>query len=227
MRHKFDELVFFRHAESLANIASILAQRGDFSVIEKLRNIPSRAVPLTRRGIATSRTLGEVHSTFSYADVFFVSEYDRARETAHHSNLTQTWKVDSRLNERDWGTIDHVTPQEREAFAPEWKRAKERSPYHWRPLDGETLMEKKFAIATFLDELSSYGAARIVVVSHGEAIQAARTELEHIPEHIFAERERSMRMDNCDGVHYRYSERSLWMRMLPFGGTPTKWELVR
>ena len=227
MRHKFHELVFFRHGESLANVASIRAQKGDFSVIERLRNTPSREVPLTRRGVATSRALGEMHSVFSDADAFFVSEYVRAKETAHHSNFTQAWKVDRRLNERDWGMIDHVTPQEREALAPEWKRAKERSPYRWRPLNGETLMEKKFAIANFLDELSSHGAARIVVVSHGEAIQAARTELEHIPEHIFAERERDMRMDNCDGVHYRYSERSLWMRMLPFGGTPTKWELVR
>ncbi len=230
----FTDLFVGRHGQSMANLASDLAHKGDEALVEKIRHLHTSQVPLSPEGVAQSvrkgkRLIPEVG--MSRLSFYVTSAYVRAIETGFHMSLPGAeWKHDPRINERDWGPMDQISPRERTERWPGWKLAKETDPYRWRPVHGETLEEKQRAAHLTLVELSELHADTAgVIVAHGETNLAIQADIEHILPYEFKDRERTLRMDNATFIHYRRRGRNeLFKRLVnPHTGETQPWQQVR
>lgn len=232
-RFTFTELFVGRHAESMANLASIRAHEGDETLIEELRHLHTKDVPLSTKGVQQSIRKGAWFTDQAphLFDFYVTSEYLRAIQTGLYMALPgSVWTRDARLNERNWGPMDQISSRERTVRWPTWKRDKEANPYDWRPHDGETLREKQKSAYVALHELSEhFPGKRGVIVAHGETNLVIQASIEHILPDEFRAREAGLRMDNTDIIQYKQSGiTGLFKRRIsPARNAQSMWERVR
>ena len=185
------DLVLVRHGQSEGNVAVHASRAGDERYVTdsvfKARH--SSHWRLTDLGITQAQQAGawvraNVGSRF---DRYYVSAYARALETAGHLGLPDAaWFIDARLREREWGREDLLSAAERE-LAVESRRERASTPFFWRPLNGESMADVCMRVRDFHETLHrETSGARVIVVCHGELMEAFRTTIERLTPQEYA-----------------------------------------
>jgi broad specificity phosphatase PhoE len=154
-------------------------------------------------------------------DAFFVSSFYRARETAatiSADDPTVVWEIDDRLDERNWGVHGPLTIAERKEQYDITHRLMGEDPFHAAFEGGESIWGvKNERIRNLLNTwVREQESKRLLVVTHGDLIRAARIGLERIlPEEFKAiESDPAYRVKNCQILEYS--------RQNPFTGEDEK-----
>lgn len=213
------EFAGIRHEFSNSNLSLRLASEGDHRLLHQIRHFPDYSHMLAEEGVERMR---QVRTWFSRSglfpyDVYLVSQYTRAQQTAHLLRIPgATWKEDPRLNEREWGRAGRFSSSERDQQYPGWKEAKEARPFDWLPSDdAETLREHQGHAAELIREINArYAGKRVCFVSHGEKIQVIQAVAEGLSQEHFARRERQLRVGNGCMVRYVLREGRLYKHVL-------------
>ncbi|HYD93463.1 MAG TPA: histidine phosphatase family protein [Candidatus Paceibacterota bacterium] len=208
-------LTWVRHGESEGNWARTLAEAGQAHAREAdLMSVHTCERRLTEKGVEQAKRAGawlRKHwdgNTASPEDrQFIVSPYVRAIETAGHLGLDGRWIQDTRVVERNWGTIDSHTYEQRIALFGEQLEDRKSEAFFWRPADGETLQDVFNRIRAFLDTMRRKCTNKhVLVVCHGETMWAVRYLLEYwTPQKLADEmqtRNNQTRLINCRIVQY-------------------------
>jgi len=155
-------LVLVRHAESEGNVRSA-DERAQF-------NIATHAYPLTPLGRRQAAITGEyLRNKFGEFDVYYVSYYQRSRETMSVMYPDAKVYEDPRLAEGQRGIWHTLTQEQIEKLFPGETARKEREGlYHYRPLGGESWPDIELRIHSFLGTLSrDYDGQNVLIVVHG------------------------------------------------------------
>lgn len=138
-------------------------------------------------------------------DARFVSPYYRTLETAAHLGGTALWVPDARLVERDWGSYGAMTIKERQERYPETERMRELSSFFTRFDGGESVYDVYCRFRDFLGTLSrEMKDKRVLAVTHGELMWAARFTIERMMPHEWEalDRDKTKRISNCAILWY-------------------------
>lgn len=204
-----------RHGESESNRAQKLAEEGLAHENEKaLMGVHTSLRRLTPKGVEQARAAGAFMRTWMHQESisldtcrFYVSPYARTMETAGHMDIVNAqWRLENRIVERNWGSMDQLTYADRMRRYGELKLRKEHA-FFWRPSDGETMQDVfnryRDLVGTMHRDCSEM---HVVIVAHGELMWAARTLHEYWSPHDL--RDRMMVRDdrtrpvNCRIVQY-------------------------
>ena len=138
-------LVLVRHGESEGNLANALSRKGNDSMFtEEFLNRHTSTWCLTEKGKEQAKTAGKwikenIKEPFHR---FYVSEYDRAKETAGWLGIPGAeWRINFYLRERELGKLDVMPINERKRKFAENLRKKEEEPFYWIPDNGESMPE--------------------------------------------------------------------------------------
>jgi broad specificity phosphatase PhoE len=233
-------LVFVRHGESQANLINRAMKKGIISDYPKgFSEIPDREIRLSPLGVAQAKLTGPWLSR-EYPDgfdVIYVSDHARAQETAGHLCLSAKWsdaqiRVDPLLGERNWGRFTSKD----EAMRAEIMRLRMIDPLHAPMPDGETLLETRHRCRELLDRVTrEFSGKRVLVISHGEYIEAIWSEILHLN----TERQKEffhssagdikncqvVEFSSCDPASGELSSRLRWVRSsCPQANLYRKWE---
>src|SRR5581483_7707594 len=157
-----EKLVLVRHAESEGNVLSI-EERPKFEC-------SAHGYGLTDRGKKQAEITGKyLREQFGAFDAYYVSYYQRARDTLKIMYPGVKVFEDSRLAEAQRGIYHTMTHDEIEAKFPEELKRKEREGlYHYRPWGGENWADVELRIHSFLGTLSrDFEGQKVLVVVHG------------------------------------------------------------
>jgi len=204
-------LILVRHGESEGNVATARSKAGDHSDYtgEFLRRHNS-FWRLTDNGIWQAQEAGRwirehIGSAFGR---YYTSGYLRAMETAYYLGLPDAnWYADFNLRERDWGSFDSISREERAARFAEVLKERERDGFSWRPPYGESIADVCLRETRVLDTLHRECTDMdVIIVCHGEIIWAFRILLERLTQRRFNELDASKdtrdRIHNCQVLHY-------------------------
>jgi broad specificity phosphatase PhoE len=204
-------LFLVRHGESEGNVASAALKKGDRSYYENAEfsarhNTKYR---LTDRGVQQACDAGDWFTQQGYAMMRCVtSPALRSMETALYLGLPKAqWYQETFLREREWGLLDSMPPDKREEAVAEFRRALHAEPLFAKALNGESLADTCFRIDRPLQTLHrECSGGNVVIVSHGEVMWCLRMRMERIPEHRYAQLDKSKhphdRIHNCQILHY-------------------------
>jgi broad specificity phosphatase PhoE len=177
-------LALLRHGESQANLINRAIKKKIISEFPpQYLATPDREIRLSRKGQAQAAVTGKWLAE-QYPDGFdaiFVSNHARAMETASLACAAAGWKnvrilIDPLLGERNWGVFSTRSPERRE----ELMDLRERDPLHMPMPDGETLLMTRLRSRTLLERCSrEFSGKRVLVVTHGEYIEALWSEVAH------------------------------------------------
>lgn len=220
-----------RHGESVGNIAKRKSEAGDNSLIERLHGTHTAHWPLTEKGISQAKITGRfinqhfINDEKMLFDRMYVSSYARAMETAAYLDLIRSkWLVDTRITERDWGSLDRMSEDERAEKFGEVMNMREVEPFFWAPPDGETMNDVTLRNRDFIDSLHRANKTNIIAVCHGEIVKNLRMILLGLTPMEYADMEFSRdskeRIHNCQIDHYtrrdpktlELSDRLEWFR---------------
>ncbi len=209
-------LTLIRHGESESNLAKSFFEAGKpLSGEADLMKVHTSDRRLTPKGIAQAQAAGEWLRKWMDEEKietancrFYVSSYVRAMETAGHLHVPEArWRLENRLVERNWGTLDQLPYEERlRLFGEEMKRRKEFA-FFWRPSSGETMQDVFLRFRDLADTLHRECERKhVFLVCHGETMWAARTVLEYwtprqLRDHML-ERDNRTRIHNCRIIQY-------------------------
>lgn len=208
------ELVLVRHGQSEGNLAKRRSEAGDHEAYsEAFRNRHTSDFRLSKKGRDQAVRAGEwirreLHQGNNVFNRYYVSEYARAIETAALLELPgASWFTESYLSERDWGEMESLPIDEREAKFGEALRGRDRQPYFWAPPNGESFMALCLRVDRILATLHrECGDKRVIIVCHGEVMWAFRLRLERMSQERFRElhlsEESVDRIHNCQILHY-------------------------
>lgn len=177
-------LVIVRHGESQANVINRQIKSGAItSYPPEFITTPDREVRLTSAGVVQADKTGTWLAT-RYPQGFaarFVSNHVRAMETAAHLAegagwLTESWKIEPLLGERNWGNYQQLPPEERARVMA----LRQRDPNYCPMPDGETLLETRLRSRELLNGLGRYSGRDILIVTHGEFAEALWSEIVHM-----------------------------------------------
>lgn len=182
------ELIFVRHGQSEANIVQ---KRDDHGLhpdtTKSILARPDWRHRLTSQGVKQAQAAGNwVRKNINELDVFdalYVSPFFRTRETAAHLGGmgVQGWTVDDRLVERSWGVYGKVTRAEQRSQFPLTAAEKAANPWYIRLDGGESMPDVYARFRDFQGTLHREQAdKRVLVVSHGDFINAARYGIERM-----------------------------------------------
>ena len=205
------DIVLVRHGESEGNVASRMSKKGDNSAYtNEFRQRHNSLWRLTDKGIDQAKAAGKwlrEHGLDRY-DVYYVSAFIRAMETASYLNLPEAeWKQNIYLREIGWGALVLMTHQERLInFAEEMKR-KERDGVYFGPLGGESEIDTAFRVDRVNDTLSrECSDMSVCMVNHGTVINAFRFLYERFTVAQFQElllsKDPKDEIHNCQIMHY-------------------------
>jgi NAD+ kinase len=205
-------LFIVRHGESVGNLAKRRSEKGDHTLLERLRGTHTAHWPLTKKGIEQAKKTGEFLNKLCndrdmYFDKMFVSSYARAMQTAANLDLIRAeWSVDTRITERDWGELDRLTEEERQEKYGEALKMRTVEPYFWAPPNGESFKDLNLYIRDFIDSLHRVEVPNVIVVCHGEVMKAFRIVFLQMTPMEYGEMEFSKdplkRIHNCQVDHY-------------------------
>ena len=205
------DLVLVRHGESEGNLATALSKRGDDRMFtQEFLNRHSSTWQLTDKGRKQAGIAGEwvkkniANSFYRY----YVSEYDRAKETAALLNLSDAeWMITYYLIERNWGDLDVLPFEERKTRFAENLRRKEMDPFYWTPTNGESMPALSLRLEKILDTLHrECDMFSAMLVVHGEVMWGLRYLLERMTHSDIRKLEHSKnphdKIHNCQIIHY-------------------------
>jgi len=227
------DLLLVRHGESEGNVAVHASKRGDDTHIlnPEFRERHSSMWRLTEQGVAQAQQAGAwIRENFPVSasndldgadadegfgdavpagsfDRYYVSAYTRALETAAHLNLPQArWFISPNLRERERGTEDLLSREERELLV-ESARVRKATPLYWRPLNGESIADTCTRVRDLFATLHrEVPEGRVIVVCHGEVMEAARVLLERLTPDEYAawtdSKDPADRIHNGQVFHY-------------------------
>lgn len=178
-----EKLVLVRHGESELNILSRKLKKSNEEYPEFAKTTPDREFRLSKKGVAQAKETGlwlkkEYPEGF---DVIYVSDFIRAKETCALICKEAGWndvkiKVDPQLVERNWGVFNLKNAERRKQLL----KAKKRDPLHFPMPHGETLLETRTRSRVFLDRCArQFVGKKVLVVTHGEYIEAIWSEIAH------------------------------------------------
>ena len=206
------DIVFVRHGESEGNVATSLSKKGDDSMFtESFLNRHSSTWRLTEKGKEQAKITGKwikenIREPFHR---FYVSEYDRAKETAALLGISGAeWMISFYLRERDWGELDVMPFEERKRKFAESLRWKEREPFYWTPRNGESMPVVCLRLeAKVLDTLHrECDQKNALLVVHGDIMWGFRYILERPTHSEIVRLERSDnphdKIHNAQIIHY-------------------------
>ncbi len=149
-------LILLRHGQTTANAQALLQGRID--------------LPLDHEGTAQAMRCG-VHIRSQYPNARVISSpLQRAQQTA--AAISEQVEIDDRFIELDYGDWDGVAL--RDVDQSKWSQW--RNDPHFRPPNGESLVELDTRVRPALEELLAEAKDRdIVVVSHVSPIKSAIT----------------------------------------------------
>ena len=228
------DLVLIRHGQSEANLAKRRSEAGDHSTFTReFVERHSSSFHLTELGRKQAETTGHwLRSEFCRNpdlpgfDRYITSEYARARETAALLNLPKArWYRDVYLTERNWGDLDVCPENERGIRFGNTMRQRLSQPFFWTPPNGESFLQLCLRIDRVLDTLHrECSDKRVIIVCHGEVMQAFKVRLERMSQDRFREltfsRKREEIIFNGQIIHYTrknptsgdLSEHANWVR---------------
>ena len=224
------EVVIVRHGESVRNHASDLARHGDTTLLEyQLRFERDEAAwDLTQRGIDQARAAG-IWIRENVGDAFqakYVSPFKRTLQTASMLELgSETWIVDDRLRERDWGdymapgvplyTVEQYLEDLSVCGSVQWKAN----------FPGAESVEDMLArCRSFMKDLiHEHHAGRVILVTHGGTMKSLQLIIERLDvDEVDKLTERHL--TNCSVLQYRLAdfveEESCWIGQVRFA-SPT------
>jgi len=179
-------LVLVRHGESEGNVATTLSKKGDDSKFtEEFLNRHSSTWRLTPKGQKQAKISGEwiKENIGSRFHRYYVSDYDRAKETAAGLFLPEAeWFVTYYLVERCWGDLDVMPFEERKQRFKENLRRKSMDPFYWVPTNGESMLDLLCSrLERILDTLHrECDGKNAILVVHGEVMWGFRYILERM-----------------------------------------------
>jgi len=180
-----DRLVMVRHGESEANLLHRAIKHGVISGYpEGFEKIPDREIRLSRAGREQAFATGPwLRAQYPEGfDVIYVSDHTRAKETAGLLCQGAGWhdveiRIDPLVGERNWGRFSAADAATREEIMSYRKR----DPLHNPMPDGETLLETRHRSRNLLDRCArEFSGKRVLVISHGEYIEALWAEIAHM-----------------------------------------------
>jgi NAD+ kinase len=200
-----------RHGESEGNSAKKKHKRDrGHEVPEAFYERSSATFRLTDRGIQQAQSTGEwIREDMDLPfDRYICSEYTRAMETAGHLGIPGAqWHRDTRIQERDWGDMDVVHPNDRKTkFAESLKRMK-RDSFNMAPQNGESIAALVVRLWQPLHGLHErFSDKRVIWVCHGEVMWGMRFLLERMTQPEWCALDASEhpydRINNCQVLHY-------------------------
>lgn len=167
-------LVLVRHAESVGNVLTV-DQRANFETA-------SHKYGLTPRGAQQAMITGKyIKDNYCDFDAYYVSYYERSRQTMRLMFPEAKIYEDPRLAEAQRGIYHAMTKAEIEAKYPEELVRKDREGlYHYRPLGGENWPDVEMRIHSFLGTLArDYENLRVLIVVHGHWLLLFQRLIEH------------------------------------------------
>ncbi len=201
-----------RHGESIGNLAKRMSERGDHSLLTRLRGTHTAHWPLTEKGRGEAVLAGKLINQLSvdkkmFFERMYVSSYARAVDTAGHLDLTDPqWLIDTRITERDWGELDRMTEEERNEKFGEALMMRTVEPFFWAPPNGESFNDLILRVRDFIASVARLNLQNVLVVCHGEVMKAFRIVFHKLTPSEYGEMEFSKdplkRIYNCQIDHY-------------------------
>lgn len=207
------DLLLIRHGESEGNVALNASKAGDNRHMTKgfLAQHSShwRLSPKGREQAALTGAWLREQFPGGF-DRYYTSEYTRAMETAALLGLPGAdWMISPYLRERWWGDLDRMSYEERRVAFAQSLHDRDVAPYYWRPPNGESLVEVCARLRPILSALHrECDGKRVVIVCHGEVMEAFRIELERLSQDGYLAWERrketddSLKIRNCQIFQY-------------------------
>ncbi len=133
-------LFFVRHGQS----------EGDLRRLEQRPQSPNDKHPneegQTEAGHAQSQAAGAWISKFIInndikIDAFLTSPLPRTQESAKSLGISDNWKAEPRLTERNRGKLHGLTRQQFQELHPENYLESRERPFYWTPINGESLFD--------------------------------------------------------------------------------------
>lgn len=185
-------LVFVRHGESEANFyLNEIVQGKLMSFPREFLDLNDWDIKLTKNGKRQAYITGQnLKKEFGLFDYVYVSPQKRAQETyqeiikAYSKNLRKKIEkntvIDTRLREKDFGSISYLTDEEIKKFFPhEYERKKKEGELLYRPLGGESWLDvKDLRVSNFLNMIyREHPNKKILVISHFIVINCVKLKL--------------------------------------------------
>ena len=182
------KLVMIRHGESQANLINRAIKNGIISEYPPgFAETPDREIRLSKNGVMqvekTGPWLREQYPDGTRRPHRRIhKDHARAMETVSHLCLQAGWenveiRVDPLLGERNWGRFVEQDLETRNAIM----KNRLRGPLHNPMPDGETLLDTRLRSRELLDRCArEFTDKRVLVVSHGEFIEALWAEIAHM-----------------------------------------------
>jgi len=224
------DLFIIRHGESEGN--SALGQfrknkkRSDFTL--EFLNRHNAHYRLTDQGREQARVAGDwlkkwlEENRLSWFDHHFVSTHTRTLETAAILDLPSAeWEADFQLREREtgvWGVIPDKKWQKRHEMS---MRSQRNHRFYTSMPDGESIADVCNRLRNFIGALyhECGGDQQVVIVSHGDTIQALRVIFEQILpdryDELSKENSHDFKIGNCQIIHYTRVDPNMPQHTLP------------
>ena len=206
------DLLFVRHGQSEANIVQKQDNHGvDPTVTSSLYARPDWQHRLTKVGVEQAKNAGEwLHNTIGNLnsfDALYVSPFFRTRETASYLGGpdVEGWTIDDRIVERSWGVYGKVSRAEQRSQFPLTSAEKAANPWYIRLDGGESMPDVYGRFRDFQGTLHrELAGKRVLVVSHGDFINAARYGIERMmpEEWEKLDSDKNYTIRNCTILHY-------------------------
>lgn len=200
-----NHIVFIRHGESEANVIQKRDKRGeDVTTQESLavrRRIDYKQ-RLSKKGaeqvMQARNWINKNICEVGKFDSYFVSSFFRARETAAYisaNNPEIKWEIDDRLAERNWGVHGPLTIAERKERYEVTDKLMYEDPFHAAFEGGESIWGvKNERIRNLMNTwVREQDGKKILIVTHGDLIRAARVGIERILPEEFETKENCRR----------------------------------
>lgn len=204
-----NDLVIVRHGHSEGNLVVDHGKKGDDSLFTPgFRETPGHQWRLTDEGCEQAQKTGKwiIKEIGEKFDRYYVSPFVRTRETAALLGLPDAeWRVDQRLRERDWGEIGSMPRAEFKSKYSQSAFLKKIDALYWRPPSGESIADVRLRVRSFFDTLHrECEGQRVLVVTHGEFMSAARGALEYMSDEdwIAADSDQTQKIHNTHVFHY-------------------------
>ena len=215
MRQRWPERLWvIRHGESAGNVARAAASESGATHID----IDGRDVdvPLSDLGEEQARSLGRWFAALpdgERPDVVLVSPYLRARKTAaliHDEGGVkagpQSFVVDERLREKEFGILDRLTTLGiRETLPEQFEARRLLGKFYHRPPGGESWCDVILRLRSALDTISlHYADKRVMIVAHQVVVLCLRYILENMTEEQILSIDREGDVANCGVTAYDF-----------------------
>jgi len=209
-----ERLWVVRHGESAGNVAREAADAAGLPLIA----IAERDVdvPLSALGEEQSRALGRWFARMppeERPNVVLTSPYVRARKTAEIVETQgglcarlDSFVVDERLREKEFGILDRLTRKGIEAHHPEQAEFRRLlGKFYHRPPGGESWCDVILRLRSALDTISlHHGGCRVLIVGHQVVVLCMRYLLEHMTEEQILAIDAQAEVANCAVTEYRF-----------------------